>query len=89
MLSLFQKNWLENITILIGVLGQVPPYLQAYKIFSLHSAYAISISAQIIALLSVTCWFVYGYAYKIRPLIISNIVGILGVILVLVGVILY
>lgn len=84
-LSLLKKDWFEKTTIFIGILGQTCPYIQAYKIFSLESAYAVSLLSQLIALLSVTYWILYGYSRSIRPITISNGVGVFGVLLVLLG----
>lgn len=88
-LQAFKKNWLEKVTTLMGILGQLCPYAQAYKIFSLRSSYAVSFSGQLLALTSMACWFAYGYVGHIRPLIWSNIVGLIGVSLVMLGMFLY
>jgi uncharacterized protein with PQ loop repeat len=88
-LTALQKEWFEKITIFMGIFGQTCPYLQAYKIFSLKSSYAVSFSGQLIGLISITCWLLYGASRNIRPLIISNMVGALGMLLVLLGMLIY
>ena len=88
-LNFLKKDWFEKITIFMGILGQTCPYIQAYKIFSLKSAYAVSLLSQFIALLSVTCWILYGYSRNVRPITISNIVGVFGILLVLLGMWIY
>jgi uncharacterized protein with PQ loop repeat len=88
-LNILKKDWFEKITIFVGILGQTCPYLQAYKIFSLKSAYAVSLLSQLIALLSATCWILYGYSRNIRPITLSSSVGIFGILLVLLGLWIY
>lgn len=88
-LSVLKKDWFEKTTLFIGILGQTCPYLQGYKIFSLKSAFTVSLPSQLIGLLSVTCWILYGYSRNVRPLTISNIVGAFGILLVLLGIWIY
>lgn len=88
-LQIFKKEWFEKATIVMGILGQFCPYVQAYKIFSLKSSYAISLSSQLLALTSMICWLLYGYTRGIRPITWSNIVGVIGISLVILGIWLY
>ncbi|MDP3935388.1 MAG: hypothetical protein Q8Q56_00095 [Alphaproteobacteria bacterium] len=88
-MNILKKDWFEKTTIFVGVLGQTCPYIQAYKIFSLKSSYAVSLFGQLIGLLSVTCWFLYGYSRNIHPITISSIVGLFGFLFVLLGMWIY
>jgi uncharacterized protein with PQ loop repeat len=88
-LNFLRNNTFEKITIFMGILGQTCPYIQAYKIFSLKSAYAVSFSSQLIGVMSISCWILYGYSRNIRALTISNTVGLFGILLVLLGLWIY
>lgn len=78
-----QEKWLEYVMILVGVGGHLAFYVQAYKIIQLGSSHAVSRLATLIALTSMLAWFAYGVIKGIKPLIISNIFGIIGVLSVL------
>jgi MtN3 and saliva related transmembrane protein len=75
--------------LIIGTIGQFAPYLQAYKTFTTERAGDLSIPAYVVAFISLTSWLVYGALIKDYPLIISNIVGFIGTIIVIVGMIIY
>jgi uncharacterized protein with PQ loop repeat len=89
------SNWwpracaLERFTIFMGVVGHFASYIQAIKIFSLQSAYAVSLLACLIGFASMLCWLAYGIERNIKPLIISNIFGLIGSALTILGVIYY
>lgn len=86
LLEYLKKYFLEYFTIFIGMIGQVAHYVQAYKIFSLHSSYAVSLSAALIGFLSMICWLAYGLARNIKPLIFSNIFGLVGITVLIAGI---
>jgi MtN3 and saliva related transmembrane protein len=73
----------------VGVLGQLMFFIQAYKIFATKSAGDLSLVAFMAALISVASWLVYGIMIKDKPLIIANIVACVGAVTVIVGVLLY
>lgn len=81
-----QIYFLEYLTILMGVVGNFAPYIQAYKIFTLQSAYAVSLWASFVSFASMVCWMVYGVKKKVQPLIVANIFGLIGTFLVLLGI---
>lgn len=88
------SNWLrsgnlERLTIFMGVVGQLAPYIQAAKICYLKSAHAVSLLACLIGLASMLCWVAYGIQRDIKPLIITNIFGMIGIILTIIGIIYY
>ncbi len=80
---------LEKMTTFMGLVGQVATYVQAYKIFELKSAHAISLIAVLITFTSMVFWLVYGLKQHVKPLVICNIVGLIGTSLVLAGVLFY
>lgn len=73
----------------MALVGTSAAYVQAFKIISLKCATAVSLSACLIGLSSSCCWLLYGIAKEIKPLIISNIIGIIGAILVVLGILYY
>ena len=75
--------------ILVGVLGQMVYLIQAYKIYTTHSAHDLSIYAFLFGLFAASSWFVYGVLHKSPALIISNMVAIWGAIAVISGIIIY
>jgi uncharacterized protein with PQ loop repeat len=81
--------FLEHFTIFMGVIGQCAPYIQAYYIFYLQSSYAVSMGASLMALFSMACWLIYGLSRNVKPLIISNFFGMIGMTLVIVGILYY
>jgi len=88
-LQYLKGPFLEYFTISMGIVGQLAAYIQAFKIFYLHSAYAVSLSATLIGFLSGLCWVIYGLVRNIKPLIISNLFGLIGGVLVIFGILYY
>ena len=85
MKNFFRSEAFANIVTLVGSLGHLASYIQAYKIFLLRSAYAISLLAVFISLASMIVWLIYGLARHIKPLIYANIFGIIGTLLIAAG----
>lgn len=73
----------------IGVIGQLLFFAQAYKIFATKSAHDVSGFGFSIGLVSVTSWLIYGMMLKDPPLIIANVVAVIGAFFVIVGICLY
>lgn len=88
-LKKIETNKLEKITTLMGLVGHLATYIQVFKIFYLHSSYAISFIATIISLTSMVFWMLYGIEKRIKPLIVCNIFGLIGVSFIILGIILY
>lgn len=84
-----EKITLDNFITCIGIIGQFAPYVQAFRIFEMKSAYAVSLGATLVSLSSMGVWAIYGFIRKVKPLIISNIVGIIGMSLVFIGICVY
>ena len=83
------NNLYERYMSIIGPVGNLMFFLQAYKIFSIRSAEAISIFGFTLSLVSLISWLAYGFILKNKPLIIANLVGVTGAVLVLIGTLLY
>lgn len=80
---------LQLYTIIIGTGGQLLFYTQAYKIFATKSAQDLSLTAFIIALVSMSNWLFYGLKIKDLPLVVANIIGVIGAIIVITGILMY
>ncbi len=74
---------------IIGPLGNLMFYIQAYKIFSTQSAVSISIPAFIMSVIGLSSWLIYGVILKNTPLIVANMFGVVGAILVILGTFIY
>ena len=74
---------------IIGPIGNVMFYLQAYKIFASKSASTVSGPGFFISVIGLSSWLLYGILLKNKPLIIANGFGVLGAILTLSGVLMY
>lgn len=64
-------------------------FVQAFKIFATKSAKDLSLLAFVISFVALSSWLVYGILNKDKPLIISNIVALVGAGLVLAGIVIY
>ena len=73
----------------IGSLGQLLFYFQAFNIFWNKDAGEVSLIGFTISLISLSCWLAYGLLIKNNPLIIANITGVIGAFFVVIGIILY
>lgn len=84
-----QKLTFDHVALIMGFIGQGAPYIQAFKIFSKHSAEAVSLVATLISFASTFCWVVYGLSRDVKPVAFSSIFGVIGLSLVLVGIFLF
>jgi MtN3 and saliva related transmembrane protein len=73
----------------IGIVGQLVFYSQAFTIFYNKSAVDVSLLGFFMGFVSVSSWLFYGILLKNRPLIIANTVATIGAALVLLGIFLY
>lgn len=89
LLKVLRSKGFESFTTFMAVVGTSAAYIQAFKIFSLGCATAVSLTATVIGFSASLCWLLYGMARHLKPLIISNIIGIIGGILVMIGILLY
>ena len=76
----------EKYMFFIGVMGQMVFYLQAYEIFSAQKAENVSLPAFLFGLLSVSSWLIYGLMLKNKPLIVANVVAVIGALAVVSGI---
>jgi MtN3 and saliva related transmembrane protein len=83
------NKFFEKYMLIIGCVGQLLYYMQAYKIFSDKSAGDVSLTAFLFGLVSVSSWLIYGVLLKNRVLIISNIFAVAGSLLTITGILIY
>ena len=82
-------NFYERYMNVIGPLTNLMFYLQAYKIFMSKSAGSVSGLGFFISVIGLSSWLLYGILLKNKPLIIANIFGVTGAVLVFVGTLIY
>jgi MtN3 and saliva related transmembrane protein len=73
----------------IGPIGNLMFYFQFYKIFDEKSSASVSLTGFSISVIAMTSWLLYGILLKNKPLIIANLVGAIGAILVTVAILIY
>jgi MtN3 and saliva related transmembrane protein len=73
----------------IGPFGNMMFFIQAYKIFHTKCATSISLMGFTISLIGLGSWLAYGLMLKNKPLIIANLVGLIGASLVLIGTVIH
>ncbi|MGY3804471.1 SemiSWEET family transporter [Pigmentibacter ruber] len=83
------RKTIDFLVMAIGLFGNTMFYVQAFKIFELKSADAVSLNAFLISLLALAGWAYYGFYLKNTPLIVANLFGAFGTILVLSGIYMY
>ncbi len=74
---------------LVGTLGQSLFYLQGIKIFCNKSACDVSFPGFLMGFIAVTSWMIYGILIKDKVVTISNIVAVIGALLVLAGILVH
>lgn len=80
---------LTNFTILFGLIGHLAVYIQAFKIIFLKSAYAVSLTGTLFAFVSLLFWLAYGISQKVRPLVITNLFGLVGIVILIASILYY
>jgi MtN3 and saliva related transmembrane protein len=83
------ESWYQYYMVTVGVVGQMVFYAQAYEIFASSSARDVSLLGFTFGFISVSSWLVYGLIKRDQPLIIANIVAVVGALAVLIGIGMY
>ncbi|RYE06058.1 MAG: hypothetical protein EOP33_02315 [Rickettsiaceae bacterium] len=79
----------EKYMSIIGPVGNLMFFFQAYKIFTTKIATSISILGFSLSMLGLSSWLLYGFLLKNKPLILANLVGVIGALAVLIGTVIY
>ena len=67
------KAFYVKYMVIIGTIGQVMHYIQAWKIFTTKSASDISLAAYVISFFLLLNWMIYGVIISSKPLIYAEI----------------
>lgn len=78
-------TFLSTIVIISGTAMALANFPQAFKIFKRKSAKDLSILTLSILLIGSVIWILYGLEINNFPIIIANVVGTVGVTLVIIG----
>lgn len=80
---------LEKYMNLVGPLGNLMFYFQAYQIVTTEASSSVSLPGFAISVIALSSWLLYGIVIKNTPLIIANAVGAVGAIAVVSAIWLY
>lgn len=83
------KYYYEKYMYIVGILGQMVFYAQAYTIFYNKSAVDVSLLGFFTGFVSVASWLIYGIVIHNSVLIAANIIATIGALLVLIGIFVY
>ncbi|WP_341764479.1 SemiSWEET family sugar transporter [Candidatus Tisiphia endosymbiont of Beris chalybata] len=79
----------DKYMVFAGILGQYLFYSQAYKIFTTKSANDLSLDGFLVVIIATLSWLVYGILHSKPPIIIAQLVALIGMTLVIIGILLY
>ncbi|WP_341751311.1 MULTISPECIES: SemiSWEET family sugar transporter [unclassified Candidatus Tisiphia] len=79
----------DRYMILAGTMGQYLFYTQAYKIFTTKSADDLSLDGFLVIIIVTLSWLIYGIIHHNITIIVAQIVGLVGMIMVVIGILLY
>ena len=83
------KRVLDRAVMTVAILAPVMTFAQVWKIWSEQSASSSSGLTWGMYFASSLVWLFYGLAHRERPIIISNILYIIGTALILIGIIIF
>ncbi|MDR0774612.1 MAG: hypothetical protein LBE72_04845 [Rickettsia sp.] len=79
----------DRYMIFAGTMGQYLFYTQAYKIFTTKSADDLSLDGFLVIIIVTLSWLMYGIIHHNTTIIVAQIVGLVGMIMVVIGILLY
>ena len=82
-------NTLAILTTLFGIAMSFGYFTQTYKIIRTKSVKGVSLATYIFFLIGIAMWLIYGLTIKDLPVIISNIVFLIGAIAVIIVYLVY
>jgi uncharacterized protein with PQ loop repeat len=89
MKEFYLKPLYERYMLVIGFIGQFTFYIQAYEIYLHGSAKNVSLYAYLVTFIVLSSWLAYGIILENLPLIISNLLGVIGVSVLIMCIYLY
>lgn len=84
-----KQRWLQRYMNCVGPFGNLMFYFQAYEIFASRTTGPVSLPGFSISVIALSSWLFYGLAIRNTPLIIANIVGLTGALIVVAGLLIY
>ncbi|MDR0329130.1 MAG: hypothetical protein LBH99_00385 [Rickettsia sp.] len=75
--------------IFAGMMEQYLFYIQAYKIFTTKSADDLSLDDFLVIIIITLSWLIYGIIHHNVTIIVAQIFGLVGMIMVVIGILLY
>ncbi|MBU2612745.1 MAG: hypothetical protein KKB62_03425 [Nanoarchaeota archaeon] len=82
-------RFLDNLVLIVSALGPLMTIPQLLKIFIFHDAEGVSFVSWTAYTIFSFVWLAYGFAHKVKPIIVSNILWIVFSFSTVVGIILY
>lgn len=76
-------HYYAKFMMMFGIVGQYLFYTQAYKIFTTKSAANVSLEGFSVSCFCLSCWLLYGLLIRDKVLVIANVVGVVGAVLVI------
>lgn len=89
MKALDYKKYYFKYMFFMAFFGNLSSYAQAYELVTSRSVKGVSIPAFVLACFSSLSWMVYGFLKKDYPIIIGNLIGAIGALLVIDLILLY
>lgn len=83
------KALLDRVIFVVGVFGPIMTLPQVWEIWVGHEAAGVSLISWSAYLFCACIWLLYGLVHKEKPIIVSNVLGVILNITVVLGVILY
>ncbi|MBP9765399.1 hypothetical protein KBD08_03625 [Candidatus Babeliales bacterium] len=87
-----KKAWLDlyqKYMVVMGTMGQLIYYFQAYQIWTTQSCSDVSFFGFLIAFISTASWAVYGFILKNKVLAFAQTVGFIGSLWCLIMILMY
>lgn len=82
-------RFLDNLVLLVAVIGPVTNLPQIFKIFSEKNAAGISVFTWMLWIVMSIIWLIYGIVHKEKPIIISSTLWTIAEIVVIYATLLY
>lgn len=82
----FWKRFFDRLVFVVGVLAPAMTFAQVWKIWNVKNAESSSIWTWTMYFIASIVWLVYGIMHREKPIVLSNILYIIGTGLVLVGI---
>lgn len=83
------KRYLDYAVYFMGVLAPLMTFAQVFDIWLRRDASGVSWQTWMTYLFSSIIWCLYGFAHREKPIIISNILYVIGTTLIVIGIMIF